>query len=118
MQEAQWGSSRHRAASAGAAAQPLPPDWQEQARLQGLTDFVAVPIWRGDTIIGALQVGCRLACRRALPAAAVALALAAAGRLACGPASCQARLGLALRAIPLCIPELWKPSPRGCGGAR
>ncbi|GIL76866.1 hypothetical protein Vretifemale_6399 [Volvox reticuliferus] len=35
----------------------LPPDWQAMRVLGGMTDFVAVPLLRGELVIGALQVG-------------------------------------------------------------
>ncbi|KXZ50017.1 hypothetical protein GPECTOR_18g170 [Gonium pectorale] len=35
---------------------PLPPDWQAMRLRGGMTDFVAVPLLRGRTVIGALQV--------------------------------------------------------------
>ncbi|GFR52530.1 hypothetical protein Agub_g15103, partial [Astrephomene gubernaculifera] len=35
---------------------PLPPDWHAMRILGGMTDFVAVPLRRGEAVIGALQV--------------------------------------------------------------
>ncbi len=45
--------------------QQLPPDWLAMRALGGMTDFVVVPILRGDTPIGALQVRASSAATRA-----------------------------------------------------